>query len=318
MKVGVVGTGYVGSTAAFALVMRGIGREVVLVDLDRKRARAEADDILHGVPFAEPLTVTAGDYDALAGCQAVILGAGVGQKPGETRLQLLARNAAVFRDVIPSVLQVAPEAILIVATNPVDVMTHLAAQFAREFDVPSHRVIGSGTMLDTARFRALVGRHVDVDSRHVHAYVVGEHGDSEVLAWSAVRVGAVGLEEFVQSRGIGLGAEVRRGIDDAVRNAAYRIIEGKSATYYGVASALAHMVEVLLLDRRAIMTVCTPQPEIAGVQDVAVSMPHVVGGGGVRGTHHPLRLDREEQEALHAAATMIRGLLDDLERETRT
>lgn len=316
MKVGVVGTGFVGSTAAFALVMRGIGREVVLVDLDTDRAKAEADDILHGVPFAEPLTVTAGDYDALAGCQAVIVGAGVGQKPGETRLQLLARNADVFRQVIPSILTAAPDTILIIATNPVDIMTHLAAEFAREFDVPPHRVIGSGTMLDTARFRALVGRHVGIDSRHVHAYVLGEHGDSEVLAWSTVRVGGVGLEEFAQNQGLGLGDEVRRTIDDAVRNAAYRIIEGKSATYYGVASALAYMVDVILHDQRSLMTVCTPQAEIAGVPNVTVSMPHVVGGDGVRGSHQPLELDGPEQEALHRSASLIRGLLDDLEQST--
>ena len=186
MKIGIVGTGYVGSTAAFALVMQGVGREIVLVDLNEKRAQAEADDIFHAVPFAEPLQIVAGDYEALKGCSVVIIGAGVGQKPGETRLQLLARNAKVFQQVIPSVLQNAPQAILVIATNPVDIMTHLAAQYAAEFDVPSHRVIGSGTMLDTARFRALLGRHVGIDSRHVHAYVVGEHGDSEVLAWSNV------------------------------------------------------------------------------------------------------------------------------------
>ena len=156
MKVGVVGTGFVGSTTAFALVMRVIGREIVLVDLDEKRAQAEADDILHGVPFAKPLQITTGDYEALSGCSVVIIGAGVGQKHGETRIQLLARNARVFEDVIPATLRNAPNAVLIIATNPVDIMTHLAARYAREFDVPSSRVIGSGTMLDTARFRALL------------------------------------------------------------------------------------------------------------------------------------------------------------------
>lgn len=312
MKVGIVGTGFVGSSAAFALVMRGSGREVVLVDLDAKRAQAEADDILHGVPFAEPLTVTAGDYEALAGCRVVIIGAGVGQKPDETRLQLLARNAEVFRQVIPAVLSQAPDAVLVVATNPVDIMTHLAASFAEEHGVPSSRVIGSGTMLDTARFRALVGRHLGVDSRHVHAYVLGEHGDSEVLAWSAVRVGAVGLAEFAASRGVTLTDADRNGIDDAVRNAAYRIIAGKAATYYGVASALAYMTRVILHDQRSLMTVCTPQVEIAGVANVTVSMPHVVGGQGVIGAHHPLELNETEHEALQRSAAMIRQLTDEV------
>jgi L-lactate dehydrogenase len=315
MKIGIVGTGFVGSSAAFALVMRGIGREVVLVDLDEKRAQAEADDILHGVPFAKPLTVTAGDYEALKGCRVVIIGAGVGQKPGETRLQLLARNAAVFRQVIPAVLGQAPDAVLVIATNPVDIMTHLAAAFAEEHGVSSSRVIGSGTMLDTARFRALLGRHLGVDARHVHAYVLGEHGDSEVLAWSAVRVGAVDLAEFARSRGVALTEEDRARIDDAVRNAAYRIIEGKHATYYGVASALAYMAQVILFDQRSLMTVCTPQTAIEGVANVTVSMPHVVGGAGVIGAHHPLQLSGAEHEALHASAAMIRKLIDDLEAE---
>jgi len=315
MKIGIVGTGYVGSTAAFALVMQGVGREIVLVDLNEKRAQAEADDIFHAVPFAEPLQIVSGDYEALKGCAVVIIGAGVGQKPGETRLQLLARNAKVFQQVIPSVLKNAPDAVLVIATNPVDIMTHLAAEYAAEFGVPSHRVIGSGTMLDTARFRALVGRHVGIDSRHVHAYVVGEHGDSEVLAWSNVRIGGVPLPEFTKERGITLTDETKAEIDNGVRNAAYRIIEGKGATYYGVASALAYMTDVILHDQRSIMTICTPQTTIAGVENVTVSMPHMLGGDGVIGAHHPLKLNDEEQEKLHQSATMIRQLITDLENE---
>jgi L-lactate dehydrogenase len=313
MKIGIVGTGFVGSTAAFALVMQGVGREVVLVDLNRERAQAEADDIYHAVPFAEPLQIVAGDYEALVGCSVVIIGAGVGQREGETRLELLGRNAKVFQQVVPSVLQVAPKAILLVATNPVDVMTHLAARYAAEFGVDPHRVIGSGTMLDTARFRALLARHVGVDSHHVHAYVIGEHGDSEVLAWSTARIGGVPIREFCENRGIPLDTDIRKSIDDGVRNAAYRIISGKGATYYGVASALAYMVDVMLHDQRAIMTICTPQTKIAGVQDVTVSMPHVLGGAGVIGEHNPLRLSMEEQEKLHDSAALIRQIITDLD-----
>ncbi len=313
MKIAIIGTGYVGATAAFALAQRGVGREIVLVDLDEKRSRAEADDVLHGVPFAEPLTVRAGGYEDIAGSRIVILTAGVGQKPGETRLQLLSRNAKVFESVVPSVFRHAPEAVLIVATNPVDVMTHLAARFAAEFDVPSSRVIGSGTMLDTARFRSLVGAHLGIDSRHVHAYVLGEHGDSEVLAWSSARVGSIALDDFTRDRGIDLGSAVRSHIDDRVRNAAYRIIEGKGATYYGVASALAYMTQVILLDQRSLMTVCTPQPEVAGVNDVTVSMPHVLGGDGVIGGHHPIALSEDEQHALAKSARTIRGVIDELD-----
>lgn len=315
MKIGIVGTGYVGSTAAFALVMQGVGREIVLVDLDEKRAQAEADDINHAVPFAEPLRIVSGDYSALKGCSVVIVGAGVGQKPGETRLQLLARNAKVFQQVIPSILKHAPDAILIIATNPVDIMTHLAAEYASEFGVPSHRIIGSGTMLDTARYRALLGQLVGIDSRHVHAYVIGEHGDSEVLAWSNVRIGGVPLLEFASERDITLTDETRAEIDNGVRNAAYRIIEGKGATYYGVASALAYMTDVILHDQRSIMTICTPQANIAGVENVTVSMPHMLGGDGVIGSHHPLKLNDDEQSQLHNSATLIRQLITDLENE---
>jgi len=318
MKIGIVGTGFVGSTAAFALVMQGIGREIVLVDLNQKRAQAEADDIYHAVPFAQPLQIVSGDYEALKGCELVIIGAGVGQKPGETRLQLLARNAKVFQQVIPSILQYAPDAILINATNPVDIMTHLAAHYAAEFGVPSHRVIGSGTMLDTARFRALLARHVGIDSRHVHAYVIGEHGDSEVLAWSNARVGGVPIAEFCEERDIPLTEDIKLEIDNNVRNAAYHIIEGKGATYYGVASALAYMVDVILHDQRSIMTICTPQANIAGVGDVTVSMPHVLGGDGVIGEHHPLKLNDVEQEKLHRSVSLIRQLISDLEKQVNT
>ncbi|HEY5571458.1 MAG TPA: L-lactate dehydrogenase, partial [Anaerolineales bacterium] len=196
MKIGIVGSGMVGATAAYAMVMRGVGRQIVLVDLNKERAQAEADDLLHAVPFAHPLQISAGEYEDLDGSRVIIIAAGVGQKPGETRLQLLSRNAKVFEQVIPSVLQHAPEAILIIATNPVDVMTHLAARFAAELGVPSSRVIGSGTTLDTARFRALLGRDLRIDPQHIHAFVLGEHGDSEVLTWSLVTVAGMSLDEF--------------------------------------------------------------------------------------------------------------------------
>jgi L-lactate dehydrogenase len=312
MKIGIVGSGLVGSTAAYALVMQGIGRRIVLVDINKERARAEADDILHAVPFAHPMQVDAGDYSALGGSRVVIITAGVSQKPGETRLQLLERNAAVFRDVVPQVLTHAPDAILLVATNPVDVMTHLTACYAAELGVDSRRVIGSGTTLDTARFRTLLGKHFGVDPHHVHGYVVGEHGDSEVLTWSQATIGGTTLEAFCRLQDMCLEEETKADIDRRVRRAAYNIISGKGATYYGIGGALARIVNVITHDQRAILTVCTPMSEVAGVRDVTVSLPHLVGGEGILATL-PLPLNEDEQLALNASARTIRDVIDALE-----
>lgn len=193
-----------------------------------------------------------------------MIAGGVAQKPGETRLQLLQRNADVFRQIVPSILQHAPDAVLLMVTNPVDIMTHLTAHFAAEFGVPATRVIGSGTTLDTARFRTLLGHHFDVDSRHVHAYVLGEHGDSEVVAWSQSTIAGLDLDDFAKVHGKPLTETDRQRIDENVRRAAYHIIAGKGATYYGIGSAVACIVDVLVHDQRAILTICS---RINGVPD---------------------------------------------------
>lgn len=311
MKIGIVGSGLVGATAAYAMVMNGIGREIILVDKNRARAQAEADDLLHAVPFAHPLHVTVGDYGDLAGSVIVILTAGVNQQPGESRLQLLSRNAAVFRAIVPQVLTIAPDALLVVATNPVDVMTHLTARFATEHGIQSNRVIGSGTMLDTARFRTLLGQRLGVDSQHVHCYVVGEHGDTEVLTWSLVTVGGMPLDEFCHQQRVTLDDEARQQIDEGVRHAAHHIIAGKGATYYGVGSALARIVDVILHDQRSVLTLCTPVNEVAGVENVTVSLPHLLGGDGILSTF-PLPLSTEEQVALHRSARVVKDAIKDL------
>lgn len=313
MKVGIVGAGQVGSTAAYALVMRGIGREIVMVDMDAARAEAQASDILHAVPFANPLNISAGSYLELTGCQVVIITAGVAQKPGESRLNLLKRNAQVFGTILPKVLQHAPETILLVATNPVDVMTHLTAKYASKHGVPNQRVIGSGTTLDTARFRTLLGHHLGVDPQHVHGYVLGEHGDTEVLTWSLVTVGGVPLEEFCRQWDICIDEEVRTGIAKGVREAAYSIIEGKGSTHYGIGSALARIVEVILGDQRSLLTVCAPIESVAGVDDVTMSLPHLIGGDGILDTILlPLALSDEEQGALSNSARTIKQAYQEL------
>ncbi|MDX2161693.1 MAG: L-lactate dehydrogenase [bacterium] len=311
MKIGIVGSGFVGATAAYALVMREIGREIVLVDKDEKRARAEADDIFHAVPFAGALDVHAGGYADLAGARVVIMAAGVNQQPGETRMQLLERNAAVFNSVIPSILDHAPDAVLVVATNPVDVMTHYTAQIAARRGVKAACVLGSGTTLDTARFRALLGRHLGVDAAHVHAYVVGEHGDSEVLLWSLVSVGGIPVEDYLHARGLAITDADKAAIDEQVRRAAYHIIDGKKATYYGVGSALARICEVIVSNQQAILTICAPHEEVAGVRDVTLSLPHLVSGDGVIDAL-PLSLTDHERDGLARSAGVIRAALDHL------
>ncbi|HEX9190125.1 MAG TPA: L-lactate dehydrogenase [Vicinamibacteria bacterium] len=315
MKIGIVGAGLVGATAAYALVMRGLGRQLVLVDRNEARARAEADDILHAVPFAHPVDVVAGGYPDLAGASLVILTAGVGQRPGETRLQLLARNAAVFGEIVPAVLDHAPGAVLVVATNPVDVMTHLAARFAAARGVTSSRVLGSGTTLDTARFRALLGRRLGVDAAHVHAYVVGEHGDSEVLTWSIATVGGLPLADMAERHGVAFDDGARKEIDAAVRGAADAIIAGKGATYYGVGSALARIVDAVLRDQRSVLTVSTPQADVAGVAEVTVSLPRLVGGAGVIETL-PLTLAPDEEALLARSARIVREAIGSLDAAT--
>jgi L-lactate dehydrogenase len=312
MKVGIVGSGNVGAGAANAMVLRGVAREIVLVDINTKRAQAEAEDILHAVPFSShAMVVRQGEYSDLDGCQVVVITAGVAQRPGETRLQLLERNAKIFKGMIPQIVASAPDAILVVATNPVDIMTHLTAHYAAPLGVPRRHVIGSGTTLDTARFRSILGRELDVDSEHVHGYVVGEHGDSEVLAWSMTTVGTVPLEDYAQARGIELSATLMQEVDDGVRRAAYRIIEGKGSTYYGIGAALARIVQAIVRDQRSLLTVSVPVAELEDVKDITFALPAIVGGDGIISVL-PAPLSDEEEALLVASARTLRQALDDL------
>ena len=301
MKVGVIGCGFVGSTAAYSIAMRGVASELVLLDLHLEVAKAHAEDILHATPFGSPVRVWGGDYPELRGAGVVVLACGVNQQPGETRLQLLERNAKVFRDVVPRVLEHAPEAVLLVATNPVDIITTMVTQIS---GLPPGRVIGSGTILDTARFRTLLGEHLEVAPQSVHAYVLGEHGDSEVLVWSSARVGGVPLEQFANQRGGLLGEAERAEIDDGVRRAAYRIIEGKKATYFGIGAGLRRLVEAVREDERVVLTVSSAQGTLEGYDGVCLALPRVVGAGGVLATLIP-SLSEEEQAGLEHSARVL-------------
>jgi len=300
MKVGIVGSGLVGSSAAYATVMTGAASEVVLIDLNQQLAQAHAEDILHATPFAEPVRIWAGGYEELDGAGAVVLCCGVAQRPGETRLQLLERNAAVFKQVIGQVMNHAPAAILVVASNPVDVMTEVVCRLAQ---LPPGRVVGTGTILDTARFRTLIGDHIGVAPHSIHAYVVGEHGDSEVLLWSSAKVGGVPVLDFADQVGHPITAEVKAKIDDGVRNAAYRIIEGKGATYHGIGAGIAMLVRVLRGDTRSVLTVSAPA-SFGGMGPVSLSLPRVVGSDGIVATLEPV-LNAEEEAAIRRSAQIL-------------
>lgn len=302
MKVGIVGCGFVGSTAAYAMVLQGAASEIVLLDANDTLARAQAEDILHATPFATSIRVRAGRYEDLEGADAVVLACGVGQKPGETRLHLLQRNLEVFEQVTPQVIRHACGAVLLVASNPVDVITQVVTRLAAS--APG-RVFGSGTILDTARFRSLLAEHLGVAPHSVHAYVLGEHGDSEVLVWSSAYIGGVSLKDFALQTNHKVTSETMASIDAGVRQAAYRIIDGKKASYFGIGAGLSRLVQALRGDERAVFTVSACDPGVVELNGASLSLPRVVGAGGVVATLRP-GLSPEESAALRASADLLR------------
>lgn len=309
MKVGIVGCGLVGSSGAYAIALEGAANDLVLVDLNQKLARAHAEDILHATPFGKPIRVEAGDYSHLRGAAIVILSCGVAQREGETRLQLLERNVQVFQAVVPQVLEHAPETILLIVSNPVDIMTKVVTHISK---LPAARVIGSGTILDTARFRTLIGEHLGIAPQSVHAYVLGEHGDSEVLAWTNVKIGGVPLSDFARQIGRPITDTIQSEIDDGVRKAAYRIIEGKGATYYGIGAGIARMVNAIIDDEGAVLTLSNLNSDIKELQGVSLSLPRVLGTGGIKATISP-SLTEEEQGLLIKSANILREAASELQ-----
>jgi L-lactate dehydrogenase len=298
MKIGIIGCGFVGSSSAFAIALVGAATELILIDLNADLAKAHAEDILHATPFSGPVRVAAGDYSTLKGAGLVVLACGVAQKPGESRLKLLERNVNVFQNVVPRVLEHAPDAILLIVSNPVDIMTQVVTKIS---NLPPKRVIGSGTILDTARFRTLLAEHLGLAPHSVHAYVLGEHGDSEVLAWSSGKIGGVPVIEFAEQMGRPITDDVKARIDDGVRRAAYRIIEGKGATYYGIGAGIARIAKAIRDDEGAVLTLSN----IEGINGVSLSLPRVLKAKGIEATIQPM-LSEEEEKALNKSADILR------------
>lgn len=308
-KAAVIGAGFVGSASAFALMESGLFSEIVLIDADKERAEGEALDIAHGLPFARPMKIRAGEYADIADAAVIVVTAGAGQKPGETRLDLVKKNVAIFQTIMPEIAKQNCAGILLIVANPVDILTYVAAKIS---GFPENRVFGSGTTLDSARLKYLLGEHLGVDARSVHAWVVGEHGDSEFVVWSAANVAGVPLHDFCEMRGYTDHREHMDQIAANVKNSAYEIIKKKRATYYGVAMTVRRLCEAIVRDEKSILPVSTVQHGQHGVDGVAISMPAIVGKNGIE-KQIPLQLDEEEAEKLRQSAEALKTVLGNIE-----
>jgi len=310
-KVAVIGCGFVGSSTAFALMESGMFSEMVLIDAVPSKAEGEAMDISHGVPFVKPMKIYAGTYDDIVDASIIIITAGAAQKPGETRLQLVQKNVSIFKSIIPEIKKRNCEGVLLIVSNPVDILTYVAQKLS---GFPKNRVIGSGTVLDTARLKAKLGDHLDVDSRSVHAFIIGEHGDSELAAWSSATVSGVPLSTFCEMRGHFNHDQSEKHIQEMVKNSAYEIIEKKKATYYGVAMAVRRICEVIARDEKSVLSVSTYMNGEYGIEDVCLSMPSLVGADGVE-EMIPISLDQEEITSLMKSAKQLKQVVDSLDLE---
>jgi len=306
--VGLIGTGMVGASFAYALMQRGTANELVLIDADAARAEGEVMDLNHGLPFVQPMRIIAGGYADLTDADVIVICAGIGQRPGQTRLELLKTNAGIFRQIIPQITAVNQDAIIVIATNPVDILTYISAQIV---GLNQARVLGSGTVLDTARLRYLLSQHYGIDSRSVHAYIVGENGDSELALWSLANIAGVRLPDFVGANGQGYDQAALHQIFDHTCNAAYEIIKRKKATYYAIGLGLLAIVEAIIRDTHTVMTVSSPLSGEYGVDGLAISMPAIVGRSGVEEVLD-LPLSEAELKAFQASAQTLKERLSEL------
>ena len=309
VRVAVVGVGNVGATFAYALLLSGLASEIVLIDANRAKAEGEAMDLNHTVPFTHPTRIRAGDYPDCAGASVTVLAAGASQKPGETRLDLIKKNAAIWRAIIPEVVKYNPTGILLIATNPVDVLTYAAWKLS---GLPAQRVIGSGTVLDTSRFRYLLSQHFGVDARSIHAYIIGEHGDSEVPVWSLANIAGMRLPEFCQAQNLAYDPRAMEEIFVQTRDAAYRIIERKGATYYAVAAGLMRITQAILRNQSTVLSASSLINDYYGIGDVCFSLPTVIDRGGVENVLR-LELSPEEVEKLRHSAELLKATISRLQ-----
>lgn len=304
-KAVIIGCGFVGAACAFSLMQSGLFSEMVMIDANTEKAEGEAMDISHGVPFAKPINIYAGTYDDIKDASMVIVTAGANQKPGETRLDLVKRNISIFQTIIPEISKRNFNGILLVVANPVDILTTVAIKLS---NLPENKVFGSGTVLDTARLKYELGKHLQVDSRSVHAFIIGEHGDSEIPAWSCVNISGVPLNKFCEMRGFYDHEGAMKKIAEDVKNSAYEIIQKKKATYYGIAMAVKRICEAVIRDEKSILSVSSMMHDEYGINGISLSMPAIIGKDGVE-TLIPLQLSDNETENLRKSAQTLKDTL---------
>lgn len=308
-KTAIIGCGFVGAATAFALMGSKLFSEIVMIDANADKADGEAKDIAHGIPFAGQMKIYAGDYNDLADAALVIVTAGASRKPGESRLDLVHRNVAIFKSVIPQIFRQNFSGILLVVANPVDILTYVALKLA---GLPESRVLGAGTVLDTARLKYSLGEYLRVDSRSVHAFVIGEHGDSEIVAWSSANVSGITLQDFCRMRGYLNQREIMAQIADEVKNSGKDIIAKKQATYYGIAMSVKRICECVIRDEKSILPVSAMVHGEYGVSGIALSLPAILGKDGIE-THVPILLDETETAQLRESANMLKKVAAGLE-----
>jgi len=307
-RIAIIGVGNVGATFAYALLGSGLASEIVLIDSNKQRAEGEAMDLNHAVPLTHSTRIWAGDYSDCAGAAIVVITAGTAQKPGETRLDLVQRNYAIYQSIIPQVIQYNPDGLLLIASNPLDILSYAAMKLS---GLPANHVIGSGTILDTARFRYLLSQHAGVDPRSVHAYIIGEHGDSEVPVWSSANIAGMALSDYCKMNCEEDNEDVYAKIFEQTRDAAYHIIERKGATFYGIGMGLVRICEAILRGQHTVLSVSTMIHDYYGINDVYLSLPCVVGRDGVS-KFLRLPLDEKEVEGLQQSAQVLKETIHKL------
>lgn len=306
-KCAIIGCGFVGASIAFALMNSGLFSEMVLIDANRDKAEGEAMDLSHGISFVSPMKIYAGDYSDIRDCYMIIITAGAGQKPNETRLDLVHKNVAIFKSIIPEIVKVNKECILLIVSNPVDILTYTAIKLS---GFPANRVIGSGTVLDTARLKYLLGRHLGVDGRSVHAFIIGEHGDSELAVWSSANVSGIDLDDFCDICGKCDGDTFEK-LFEEVRDSAYSVIDKKGATYYAIAMAVKRIAKAIVRDEHSILPVSCMVNGHYGVDDVCIGVPAIVGSNGTEKVLD-ITLSEDENRQLEESVGKLKEVIKDV------